>query len=205
MSEEDAEIPMSDSLTDGSGFREEVINVKLAELLEERDVVSLPEQVISGLVENNRMPDIMTATLLGVRIVIEGRIGQSPGVRRSLLEDCEERIAEGIAPMAVAVAYPKDINNASSLTGVEKNLEDAELQINVITEGVTGNWSKGDLDDLGDYLRGGYSDLVEENVVEDAVETIDESIDNFVHQLSSTEGLSGTEDRLKNVVIVPNE
>jgi len=67
---------MAESLSDGNRFREEVVNVKLAELLEERDVVSLPEQVISDLVENNRMPDIMTANLFGIRIVIEGRIGQ---------------------------------------------------------------------------------------------------------------------------------
>lgn len=196
---------MSDSLTDGSGFREEVVNVKLAELLERRDVVSLPEQVISDLVENNRMPDIMTANLLGVRVVIEGRIGKSPSVRRSLVEDCEERVAEGIAPMAVAVAYPEAINQSTSLQGLEDNIREAEFDINVVTESGAGGWTTGDIGDIADYLRSGYGDLVEENVVEEAVDTIDESIDGFVHQLSSTEGLSGTEERLKDVVIVPNE
>lgn len=196
---------MSDSLTDGNGFREEVVNVKLAELLEQRDVVSLPEQVISDLVENNRMPDIMTANLLGVRIVIEGRIGKTNAVRTSLVEDCEERVAEGISPMAVAVAYPEGINVSSTLTGLEDNLKDAEFEMNVITESGAGGWSEGDLSDLSDYLRSGYGDLVEENVVEEAVETIDSSIDGFVRKLSSTEGLSGTEERLKDVVIVPNE
>lgn len=196
---------MVESLTDGNGFREEVVNVKLAELLEQRDVVSLPEQVISDLVENNRMPDIMTANLLGIRVVIEGRIGRQAGTRQSLVEDCKERVAEGIAPMAVAVAYPEGVNQATSLSGLERNLREAEFQINVITEEGAGNWSSGDIEDLGDYLRSGYGDLVQENVVEEAVETIDDSIDRFVNQLSSTEGLSGTEERLKDVVIVPNE
>lgn len=196
---------MVDSLSDGSGFREEVVNVKLAELLEERDVVSLPEQVISDLVENNRMPDIMTANLLGVRVVIEGRIGRSQTVRRSLVEDCEKRVAEGIAPMAVAVAYPERINHSTSLSGLEDNIRNAEFGMNVITESGAGGWTTGDLHDLADYLRSGYGDLVEESVVEDAVDTIDESIDGFVHQLSSIQGLSGTEERLKDVVIVPNE
>lgn len=196
---------MNESLSDGNGFREEVVNVKLAELLENRDVVSLPEQVISDLVENNRMPDIMTANLLGIRIVIEGRIGHSSGNYRSLANDCKERVAEGIAPMAVAVAYPEEINQATSLSELEQNIRDAEFQINVITEEGAGNWSSGDVEDLGDYLRGGYSDLVQENAVEEAVETIDGGIDRFVNQLSSSEGLSGTEERLKNVVIVPNE
>lgn len=196
---------MAESLSDGNGFREEVVNVKLAELLEDRDVVSLPEQVISDLVENNRMPDIMTANLLGIRVVIEGRIGQSSGIRQSLVEDCKQRVAEGIAPMAVAVAYPQGVNQATSLSGLEENLREAEFQINVITEEGAGDWSSGDVEDLGDYLRSGYGDLVQENVVEEAVETIDNSIDRFVNQLSSTDGLSGTEERLKDVVIVPNE
>jgi len=177
----------------------------LAELLEQRDVVSLPEQVISELVENNRMPDIMTANLLGVRVVIEGRIGQSPDVHRSLIEDCKERVAEGIAPMTVAVAYPESINQSTSLGGLEDNIRNAEFNINVVTESSAGGWTSGDIGDLSDYLRSGYGDLVEENVVEEAVDTIDESIDGFVHQLSSTNELSGTEKRLKDVVIVPNE
>lgn len=196
---------MNESLSDGNGFREEVVNVKLAELLENRDVVSLPEQVISDLVENNRMPDIMTANLLGIRIVIEGRIGHSTGNYSSLVDDCKQRVAEGIAPMAVAVAYPEEINQATHLSKLEQNIRDAEFQINVITEEGAGNWSSGDVEDLGNYLRRGYSDLVQENAVEEAVETIDGGIDRFVNQLSSSEGLSGTEERLKNVVIVPNE
>jgi len=196
---------MTESLTDGNGFREEVVNVKLAELLERRDVVSLPEQVMSNLVENNRMPDIMTANLLGVRVVIEGRIGQTPGVKRSLVEDCEQRVEEGIAPMSVAVAYPEGINQATSLTALETNILDSTFEMNVVTESGAGGWSSGDIGDLADYLRSGYGDLVQENVVEEAVDTIDESIDGFVHQLSSIQGLSGTEERLKDVVIVPNE
>jgi hypothetical protein len=196
---------MADSLTDGNGLREEVVNVKLAELLERRDVVSLPEQVMSNVVENKRMPDIMTANLLGVRVVIEGRIGQGKGVRRSLVEDCEQRVEEGIGLMSVAVAYPEGINQASSLDGLETNILSSTFDINVVTESGTGGWTSGDIGDLADYLRSGYGDLVQENVVEEAVDTIDDSIDGFVHQLSSIQGISGTEERLHEVVIVPNE
>lgn len=195
---------MDDVLTDGSGVREEVINVKLAELLERRDVVSMPEKVISDAVENNRMPDIMVANLLGVRVVIEGRIGQDPGVRQSLVDDCEQRVAEGIAPMAVAIAYPDGINSGKSLTELEDDILNAAFEMNVVTEGGPGGWTTGDISDLAEYLRGGYGDLVEENVVEEAVDTIDQSIDGFVTELSS-QSLSGTEGRLKDVVIVPNE
>lgn len=189
----------------GDGVREEVVNVKLAQLLEDRDVVSLPEEVISGFVEERRMPDVMTGTLFGIRVVIEGRIGQSDAVRESLVADCEQRIAEGIAPMAVAVAYPEGINEVDSLDQLEQNIVSSEFQINVVTEGRSRGWASGDIEDLGDFLRGGYADLVEEDVVQEAVDTIDEKIDRFVTELSGTDSLGGTEDRLREIVIVPNE
>lgn len=193
-----------ETLTDGSGFREEVVNVKLAELLEKRDVVSLPEQIVSNIVEGRRMPDIMTANYLGVRIVIEGRIGQNSTVRNSLEVDCQERVEEGIAPMAIAVAYPEGIQSASSLTSLEEEIIESEFELNVLTESGSSGWTQGDISRLAGLLRGGYSDLVQENVVDEAVETIESGIDGFVNELSSGQGLTGTAERLEEVVIVPN-
>lgn len=196
---------MNSILRDGGSFREEVVNVKLAELLEDRDVVSLPEQVMADIVEENRLPDVMTANFLGIRIVIEGRTGQTNAVRTSLEEKCEERIAEGVAPLAVALTYPDGIGEAGSLDGLEENIKQSQFGINVLSESGSMGWNRGGLDDLADYLRRGYSDLVQEDVVEDAVDQVDNSIDDFVDSLSGSEGLSGTVERLEEVVIVPNE
>jgi hypothetical protein len=185
------------------GFREEVVNVRLAELLEERDIVSLPEQVVSNITDERRLPDIMTAHFWGVRTVIEGRIGQSSGVKTSLEEDCMERIQEGIAPLAVAVAYPDGIQSASSLDGLTDNIESAELEINVFTEAGAQGWQQGDVDNLANLLRIAYQELVEENVVEESVDALDGAIDDFVDNLSSTDELSGATERLREIVIIP--
>lgn len=186
-----------------SGFREEVVNIKLAELLESRDIVSLPETVISDIVEGKRMPDIMTAHFWGVRTVIEGRIGQTDGTKSSLKEDCNKRIEEGIAPLSIAVAYPNEINSASSLDEIGDNLLAADLEINVFTEAGGQGWQQGDIDNLASLLRVAYEELVEENVVEASVESLDRSIDSFVDSLSTTDDLKGTEERLREVVIIP--
>jgi hypothetical protein len=56
-------------------IREEVLNVLLAELLEERGLWSVPESIrylVRGA--QRRLPDITLADLWGVRIIIEGRI-----------------------------------------------------------------------------------------------------------------------------------
>jgi len=188
-----------------SGFREEVVNVKLAELLEARDVVSLPETVVSDIAEGRRLPDIMTAHFWGVRTVIEGRIGQTSGVKGSLHDDCMKRIEEGIAPLSIAVAYPDGISSASSLSGIGDNLLAADLEINVLTEAGAQGWRQGNVNELANLLRRAYQELVGEDVVEASVDALDGAIDGFVDNLSSTENLKGTENRLREVVIVPQK
>lgn len=185
------------------GFREEVVNVKLAELLEQRDIVSLPERVVSDVVEGRRRPDVMTAHFWGVRTVIEGRIGRTGAVKSSLAEDSRKRIEEGIAPLTVAVAYPDGIHTAATLDELEGDLEAAEVEINVFTEAGGQGWRPGDVDDLANLLRRAYEELVEENVVESSVDALDGAIDEFVENLSSTDELEGTEERLRRVVIIP--
>lgn len=186
-----------------SSFREEVVNVILAQLLEEREIVSLPETVVSDIAEARRLPDIMTAHFWGVRTVIEGRIEQSDAVRTSLEEDCMQRIEEGIAPLAVGVAYPVGVNAATSIEGLVGNLLESQLEINVFTEAGGQGWQRGDVDDLANLLRRAFEELVREDVVEDSVDAIDSSIDVFVDNLSSTDSLKGTEERLREVVIIP--
>jgi hypothetical protein len=188
-----------------SGFREEVVNVKLAELLENRDIVSLPETVVSDIAEGRRLPDIMTAHFWGVRTVIEGRIGQTDGVKNSLEDDCMQRIEEGIAPLSIAVAYPSGVNSASSLGEIGDNLITADLELNVLTESGSQGWQQGDVNELANLLRRAYEELVGEDVVETSVDALDGAIDGFVDNLSSTENLKGTENRLREVVIVPQK
>jgi len=116
-----------------------------------------------------------------------------------------QRIEEGIAPLSIAVAYPTGVNSASSLGEIGDNLIAADLELNVLTESGSQGWQRGDVNELANLLRIAYEELVGEDVVETSVDALDRAIDGFVDNLSSTENLKGTENRLREVVIVPQK
>jgi hypothetical protein len=167
-------------------FREEVLNVVLAELLEQRGMLSVPETIRKSIARRTRdLPDILVGDLLGIRIVIEGRFDKGKQSRDSLLKDAKERVEQGISPVCLAVLYPEELRSAESLPKLRRNLTKATFGIRVISESGDGDWSSGSIDDIADALRRSYELLVSEDVVihsvaeiEDAIETASEV---FVH------------------------
>jgi hypothetical protein len=175
-------------------FREEVLNVALAELLEQRGMLSVPETIRKSIARKTRdLPDIIVGDLLGVRIVIEGRFDKGKPSRDSLLRDARERVENGISPVCLAVLYPPELRAAESLPKLRKNIEQATLGIRVISETSDGDWSEGTVDDIADTLRRSYELLVSEDVVVSSVAEIEDAIefasDIFVHTPASTERL----------------
>jgi hypothetical protein len=159
-------------------FREEVLNVALAELLEQRGMLSVPETIRKSIARRTRdLPDILVGDLLGVRIVIEGRFDSGKPSRDSLLKDSKERVENGISPVCLAVLYPPELRAAESLPKLRKNIEKATLGIRVISENSDGDWSEGTVDDIADTLRRSYELLVSEDVVVSSVAEIEDAID----------------------------
>jgi len=94
-------------------FREEVLNVALAELLEQRGMLSVPETIRKSIAKKTRdLPDILVGDLLGLRIVIEGRFNKGKQARDSLLKDAQQRVEDGISPVCLAVLYPEDLRSS---------------------------------------------------------------------------------------------
>jgi hypothetical protein len=159
-------------------FREEVLNVALAELLEQRGMLSVPETIRKSIARKTRdLPDILVGDLLGIRIVIEGRFDSGKPARDSLLKDSKERVENGISPVCLAVLYPPELRSADSLPKLRKNIEKATLGIRVISENSDGDWSEGTVDDVADTLRRSYELLVSEDVVVSSVAEIEDAID----------------------------
>jgi len=175
-----------------SNFREEVLNVALAELLEQRGMLSVPETIRKSIARKTRdLPDIVVGDLFGIRIVIEGRFDNSKQSRESLLKDSKERVENGISPVCLAVLYPPELRSADSLSKLRRNIERATLGIRVISESGDGDWSEGTVNDIADALRRSYELLVSEDVVVSSVGEIEDAIDTasdiFVHTLALTE------------------
>jgi hypothetical protein len=184
-------------------FREEVLNVALAELLEQRGMLSVPETIRKSIARKTRdLPDILVGDLLGIRIVIEGRFDNGRSSRESLLRDSRERVENGISPVCLAVLYPPDLRAADSFPQLRKNIDHATLGVRVISESSDGDWSEGTVDDIVDTLRRSYELLVSEDVVVSSVAEIEDAIEVasevFVHTPALTE-------RFRQALGIPEE
>lgn len=184
-------------------FREEVVNVALAELLEQRGMLSVPETIRKSIGRKTRdLPDIIVADLLGIRMVIEGRFNVARGSQDSLLRDAKERVELGISPVCLATLYPPELRRADSLTRLRKNLQKAQLGIRVVSESNDGEWTTGTVDDVAEALRRSYELLVSEDVVVASVAEIGSSIETASNLFRRTSPLA---DRFRKALGIPEE
>lgn len=183
------------------GFREEVVNVTLAQMLNRRGVLSaIPERIVSVGEHGRRFPDVALAEISGLPVIVEGRIGGRAGVQESLDADCPTRIVDGLATVVVGLVYPIEVRGAPSLQALEELLSRAELHVKVFTEAEDSNWVATDLEGLVALLRRTYDGLVRESVVDTLVVELKDAIEDASHRLAQSEG---TADRLKEVLVVP--
>ncbi len=68
---------MNQEGTRAIAFRQEVLNVLLAQLLHERGLVAAPEQVLRRPEEAVAMPDVLV-DFQGLRMAIEGELPREP-------------------------------------------------------------------------------------------------------------------------------
>lgn len=184
-------------------FREEVINVALAELLEQRGMLSVPETIRKSIARKTRdLPDIIVADLLGVRMVIEGRFNSGGTARASLLKDARERVEQGISPVCLAVLYPPDLRSADSVPRLRRNIAEATLTIRVISENSDGEWAEGTVDDIVEALRRSYELLVSEDVVVAAVGEIASGIEIASDLFARTPSLA---ERFRKALGIPED
>jgi len=184
-------------------FREEVVNVALAELLERRGMLSVPETIRKSIARKTRdLPDIIVADLLGIRMVIEGRFNSGRPARSSLLKDARERVEQGISPVCLAVLYPSALRSAESLARLRRNLEKATLTIRVISENDEGEWAEGMVGDIVEALRRSYELLVSEDVVVAAVGEIASGIETASALFARTPAL---DSRFRKALGIPQD
>lgn len=187
--------------------REEVLNVVLAGLLEDRGLLSIPETVrrsVSG--RGKRLPDVTLGDLWGVRIIIEGRINTDAGTPASLLADARKRVEEGLCPICLAVLYPPETANTDSIPRLKKSLEKATLTALVCSEGDADEddktWMETSVDGLTEILRRSYELLVSEDVVITTATDLEQSIESASQVFASN---SATPKRIRKLLGIPEE
>lgn len=183
-------------------YRQEVLNVILAELLQERGLVAAPEQITRAISNGSkRMPDVLV-DFQGLRLAIEGEFGGRAASTEKASAAALGRVEQGIAHVGVAVLYPVELRSPD-FDQLRSQLRNSRLQFAIITETkVTEQqqltlfplelekkekqsiqFMEGDLDNLADALRHAYEQLIEDEVLQRAVAMLESSIDRFIGAL----------------------
>jgi hypothetical protein len=183
------------------GYREEVLNTKLAELLSRSGTLSVPETILKEDEQRGRrLPDVTIGEYWGVRVILEGKIGDTPNTKQLLEEKCQERIEEGIAAITIGVIYPPELRYVN-WPQLEEGVRTSPFAIKVFTESGSGNWTTSNLEGLSAVLRRAYESLVSENVVNSAVDELRSTIEIAARRLANSRG---TEERLKKLLVLPH-
>ncbi len=176
--------------------RQEVFNVVLAQLLQERGVIAAPESIIKAGPEKTRhMPDVIV-TYQGLRTAIEAEV-RSANAEQKALDSASRRVAEGIAHIGIAVVYPEHLRGVD-FNQVKQELAHVQLAIAVTSEAGSTGYTMGDVAYLERALRSTFEQLVREDVVAEAVAQLDAAVDKFAGAALSYPGIWGRISLLLN-------
>src|SRR4051812_9924859 len=123
--------------------REEVINVRLADLLSGRGVHANAETVVGT--PKRQLPDVRLEWH-GVPMAIECKL-DGPGVRNQVEEQAEQRLETNLASIALSLVYPRELAESKDLSA---ELERSQLEVRFAAiGGRVGSWVTLDgVDDL---------------------------------------------------------
>jgi hypothetical protein len=164
-------------------FREEVVNVQLAEALISRGIEANPETIT----RRKQLPDVMV-NLGGLKLVIEGRIETA---RSSLLRHAAKRVTDGLADISMAILYKKSLAIAQSLHELRDQVDGGTYagalfsfaQSRLRRDTFTG----ATLQDLAELINGAFRSVVRNDVVRDHVQRVETMIEEIVDAAVDTD------------------
>ncbi|MBM4288912.1 MAG: hypothetical protein FJ135_12375, partial [Deltaproteobacteria bacterium] len=165
-----------------TAYRQEVLNVILAQALQERGVISVPEGVIKAvLTSRRRIPDIMV-DYRGLRVVIEGEVDDQAGAAERALTSARGRVEQGLAHIGLGVVFPAELRTVP-FPDLPEALKASRLLLALASESGDSGYVAGTLDHLAELLDKTFHQLVQEDVVAQAVAEIDAAVEKMA-QLS---------------------
>jgi hypothetical protein len=191
--------------------RQEVLNVVLAQLLQERGFVAAPEQVLRYGAGERRLPDVII-DFQGLRLAIEAEF-DGDNAQEVAWDKARMRVEEAISHIGVAVVYPRRLQRLA-FDRLKSALERCSLQYAVVTEAnepgtqlvlfgehtrgdIISRFSRGSIDDLGNAIRRSYEQLVRDETLDRAVALLETMIGGFMAALESQ---PATTDRIASTL-----
>lgn len=172
--------------------REEVLNTVLAACLSSRGIQADPETILQ---EGRVRPDVI-AISRGLRCALEGKIAGTPQAKARVLEDARSRIDQGVAHIAIGVVYPSQMRTGD-FARLPKEMSAARVEFVVLTESGDGAWNAGGIDEILAELRRAYDVIVRDDVLHQAVDTLNLGLSEVANALLNH---PGTCDRLTKLL-----
>ena len=143
----------------------------------------------SETIRNNgkARPDVFIQ-FRGLRCVIEGKVADVADARAVVLGDAMSRLEKGIAHIAIAVVYPKELRG----TGIRELLNScikSQLDFAVVTERGPGPWSKGSVDEILGELRRAHDQLSRDDLVQEVAEKLNAGLQEVAQILVDQPGV----------------
>ena len=159
-------------------FREEVINVKLADIFVEHGIGAHPETKFKESGKRG-LPDVMILQQ-GIKVNLEGRLGSSPQAR-DLEAHCIKRVEEGIADVAIGVLYPPGLDDAKDVNALTKKISNSRFDSMVIYMSSRGieviKTRKITISDLLQSVLNAFSAVVNNDIVRNKVLEVEQALD----------------------------
>jgi hypothetical protein len=186
-----------------TGFREEVLNVVLAQILEQHAVISVPEIILkASLRMKRRMPDVLVY-FRGLRLIIEGKVEDAPNAEESALSSARLRVEEGLAHICVAVVYPSSLRKSVGLAKLKKSLEESQIKMAIVNESGETGFTPANIKQLIDKLYQTFDQLVQEDVVKRATAILDEAVEKVAPMFASIPGFPQEAARILGIRALP--
>ena len=141
--------------------REEAVNTQLAILISRYGVTADGETIH---VHGKHRPDVLFQ-MRGLRVVIEGKFADHPSAEAVVLEDARKRVRSGIAHIAAAAVYPKELRSTPT-TKILSVLEKSSLRYRIVAEThESDSWYEGTPSELMAALRRAQEALTKDDIV----------------------------------------
>jgi hypothetical protein len=167
----------------GERHREEVLNTVLATCLGRLGMSADPETILD---RGRSRPDVI-ATFRGLRCAIEGKVVDTPSAETVVLADAKGRIEQGIAHVAIAAVYPT-VLRITEFALLPSALGSAILRFTFLTEAGDGAWHSGGINDILAELRRAHDILVRDDVLQQAVDTLNIGLSEVASALVNNRG-----------------
>lgn len=166
-------------------YREEVINIRLADLLRGIGFGATGEIISKG-----KLPDVMVY-VNGLRIIIEGRFETSPLVSE-LKRKCRERVEDGICDISLGVIYTKELREAKDDDALLKKIRNFKFRTFIVyisPQGVKEMDFKADkIEDIAQRLNYLYTLVISNDILKEQIKKVNDTIEK-TSQIATISGL----------------